>query len=104
MPKLFQDAVDKNVVATFAYMDSEAEYAYSDEACTVKMTAENLKEAFLKGMLIISLDPAYVYRPVTLIYKDRNDYSMVMYFDDSGDIRACYSREYQPEEGGGGNT
>ena len=56
MERLYQDAADKNVAATFVYCrggDQDAE-AYSDAECTKRMTISEMREAFQKGCLIVS--------------------------------------------------
>jgi len=64
MKRLYNDAKDKNVSATYIYGKSGAEdtKAYADEACTVQMKTSELKEAVLKRALIV-IDDA-VYAPV----------------------------------------
>lgn len=62
MKKLFNDAKDKNVSATYIYgkTGTEDTKAYVDEACTVQMKTSELKEAILKRALIVIGDAIYV--------------------------------------------
>lgn len=53
MNKVFQDAKDKNVSAVLIYADSN-NYACADAAGTVKLTKEELMDAFLKRAFIVS--------------------------------------------------
>ena len=48
MVKLFDDAKDKNVSATYIYGKASDTKAYADEACTVQMKTSELREAVLK--------------------------------------------------------
>lgn len=55
MEKIYNDAKDKNVCATYVYGKSTGgdTTAYVDEACTVKFKTSELKEVFLKGAIIV---------------------------------------------------
>ena len=56
MDRIFQRAEDKNVAAVVIYEKaSESTYAYKDSACTTKFTTSELKNAFLKVLLLPSL-------------------------------------------------
>lgn len=60
MAKLFNDAKDKNVSATYIYGKASDTKAYADEACTVQMKTSELKEAVLKRAIIVIGDAIYV--------------------------------------------
>lgn len=59
MVKLFDDAKDKNVSATYIYGKASDTKAYTDEACTVQMKTSELKEAVLKRAIIVIGDALY---------------------------------------------
>ena len=60
MVKLFDDAKDKNVSATYIYGKASDTKAYTDEACTVQMKTSELREAVLKRAVIIIGDAVYI--------------------------------------------
>ena len=60
MVKLFDDAKDKNVSATYIYGKASDAKAYADEACTVQMKTSELREAVLKRAVIIIGDAFYI--------------------------------------------
>lgn len=62
MKKLYNDAKDKNVSATYIYgkTGSEDTKAYSDEACTIQMKTSELKEAVFKRALIVIGEAIFV--------------------------------------------
>ena len=60
MVKLFDDAKDKNVSATYIYGKTSDTKAYADEACTVQMKTSELREAVLKRAVIIIGDAVYI--------------------------------------------
>ena len=60
MVKLFDDAKDKNVSATYIYVKASDTKAYADEACTVQMKTSELREAVLKRAVIIIGDAVYI--------------------------------------------
>ena len=53
MEKLYNDAKDKNVSATYIYGKSSDTKAYANADCTVQMKTSELKEAFLKRAIIV---------------------------------------------------
>ena len=53
MDKIFQRAEDKNVAAVIIYKKTAETYAYVDSAYTTKFTTSALKNAFLKGAVIM---------------------------------------------------
>lgn len=63
MPKIYQNAQDKNVAAVCIYVKTGDAYAYSDVAKTLKIKAAVLKDMFEKGCLII--DGTTEYKPVS---------------------------------------
>ena len=64
MAKLFMQAKDKNVVATYIYEKTSEAKAYKDAACTQQFTTSELKEAFLKGAIIVLASSAGFVYPV----------------------------------------
>ena len=60
MVKLFDDAKDKNVSATYSYGKASDTKAYADEACTVQMKTSELREAVLKRAVIVIGDAVYI--------------------------------------------
>ena len=60
MEKLYNDAKDKNVSATYIYGKTGDTKAYADSGCTVQMKTSELKEAFLKRALIVIGNNFYI--------------------------------------------
>lgn len=60
MDRLFDDAKDKNVSATYIYGKSSDTKAYADAGCTIQMKTSEMKEAFLKRALIVIGDDLYI--------------------------------------------
>lgn len=60
--RIFDDAKDKNVRAICVYGDGSDGKAYVDAANTTQFTNSELKEAFLKGAIVV-IDDVY-YAPV----------------------------------------
>ena len=60
MEKLYNDAKDKNVSATYIYGKTGDTKAYADSGCTVQMKTSELKEAFLKRALIVIGNNCYI--------------------------------------------
>lgn len=52
MDKIFEQAKDLHVVATYVYNNGSDVFAYVDAECTIKFKTSELKEVFLKGALI----------------------------------------------------
>lgn len=52
MDKVFEQAKDLHVVATYIYVKASDTAAYADSGYTVKFKTSELKEAFIKGALI----------------------------------------------------
>lgn len=65
MNKIFETASDLHVKATKVYVKSTPDnYAYSDEKCTTKISADDLSNMFVMGMLII--DGTSEYKPISM--------------------------------------
>lgn len=60
MEKLYNDAKDKNVSATYIYGKSNDTKAYANADCTVQMKTSELKEAFLKRAIIVIGDAFFI--------------------------------------------
>lgn len=58
MNKIFEQAKDLHVVATYVYGNEDAK-AYSDVECTKQFTTSELKEVFIKGALIVINEALY---------------------------------------------
>ncbi len=60
MDRLFDDAKDKNVSATYIYGKSSDTKAYADAGCTIQMKTSEMKEAFRKRALVVIGDDLYI--------------------------------------------
>jgi hypothetical protein len=64
MNKIYMNSDDVNVAVRKVYTKAADTYAYADESCKTKISADELRDAFIKGMVII--DEAGVnYLPVS---------------------------------------
>lgn len=75
MERIYQDAKDKNVAAVCIYGKTSDTAAYVDSDCTTKFTTSELKEAFLKGAVVI-ISGVY-YAPVN--YGEKSSAGYVTY-------------------------
>ena len=64
MDKFFQRAEDKNVAAVAIYEKSGETKAYKDAACTQQFYTSELKNAFIKGAIIVLASNAGYVIPV----------------------------------------
>jgi hypothetical protein len=64
MDKFFQRAEDKNVAAVAIYEKSGETKAYKDAACTQQFYTSELKNAFIKGSIIVLASSAGYVIPV----------------------------------------
>lgn len=64
MEKIFQQAKDKNVAAILIYEKTSETKAYKDAACTQQFYTSELKDAFLKGAVIVLASSAGYVIPV----------------------------------------
>ena len=64
MNKIYENANDKCVAAVLVYTKSADPFAYSDPKCTTKISAEDLRDYFVKGMLIVDAS-GVEYKPVS---------------------------------------
>ena len=53
MERIFEQAKDLHVVAIKVYAKSGDAYAYADAKYQVKFTADELHDAFLKGLVVV---------------------------------------------------
>ena len=53
MERIFEQAKDLHVVAIKVYAKSGDAYAYADAKYQVKFTADELHDAFLKGLIVV---------------------------------------------------
>lgn len=58
MDRVYQDAKDKNVAKVIVYVSSAK--AYSDAAHKTQMKTSELKDAFMKGCVLVSTDGTWV--------------------------------------------
>lgn len=58
MERIYQDAKDKNVAKVIVYVSSAK--AYSDAAHKTQMKTSELKDAFMKGCVLVSTDGTWV--------------------------------------------
>ena len=56
MDKIFRNASDTEVAVRKIYTKSTDTFAYADSGCTIKLDADTLKDAFVKGAVIIGSD------------------------------------------------
>lgn len=64
MEAIFINAKDVNVCAYKVYAKNSDPYAYADAAFTMKISSDELHDAFIKGMVIVGQDGAE-YLPVS---------------------------------------
>lgn len=53
MEKVYINAEDKNVAVRKVYAKTGDAYAYADSKCTEKLKADELHDAFIKGMIVV---------------------------------------------------
>lgn len=61
MDKFYEDANDQHVRAIFVYTDDT--YVYADEAKTIKIDRETLKDLYLKNEIVVCRENSFM-RPV----------------------------------------
>lgn len=81
MAKIYEDAKDLHVVATYVYKKTGQTKAYSDADLTIQFTTSELKEVFIKGALIVLEDGALV-KPIK--YAVSEDIGSVYYIAPNG--------------------
>ena len=64
MDKLTIRAEDKYVAVRYIYNKANDSYAYADADCTTKLTTSELKNAFLKGAVIVLASDAGLAKPI----------------------------------------
>lgn len=64
MEKIYEHANDLHVAAYQVYAKKADKYAYADAAFTKKLTAEELKNAFIKGSVVTDAD-GVIYQPIS---------------------------------------
>ena len=82
MDKIFQQAKDKNVAALLIYEKSGETKAYKDAACTAQFYTSELKDAFLKGAVIVLASSAGYVIPVK--YAESSSVGSVYYIKPNG--------------------
>lgn len=74
-------AEDKNYAAQIIYKKESEDYAYTDAACTIKFTTSALKNAFLKGAVILLDSGAYA---IPVGYSETTSVGSVTYIVPNG--------------------
>ena len=64
MDRIYNRAEDKNSANIIVYGKASDTKAYSDKACTIQCTTSELKNAFMKGCVVVIGDDMYY--PVAL--------------------------------------
>ena len=67
---MYENANDDCVCLRKVYANGTDEYAYVDEDCKVKVEADELENAFYKGVIIIDAD-GVMYKPVHCAIVDK---------------------------------
>ena len=83
MAKIFQQAKDKNVAAVLIYEKTSETKAYKDAAYTVQYTTSELKDAFLKGAVIVLAAGGYA-KPIN--YTETSSVGSVGYVKSGGSL------------------
>lgn len=81
MSKIYGDAKDKYVAAYIIYKKANESKAYVDAGCTTQFTTSDLKDAFIKGAIIILDDDAIV-KPIK--YAESSSVGSVYYIKPNG--------------------
>lgn len=97
MDKVFNQAKDKNVAGVKLYTKSEDVYLYTHIATgesdtDIKVTKEELEDAYLKGMFIVTAT-GYVKPVVCTTSTTLAPYTAVSYYDGTS-LVTMYSKEY----------
>lgn len=69
MDRFYNRAEDKNCANIILYTSNslnKAKYVYSDSACTMQCTTSELKNAFMKGCVVVCSDMNAIAYPVSL--------------------------------------
>lgn len=64
MERIFEHAKDLHVRAVKVYAKANDTYAYADAAYTTKISADDLHDAFVKGMVVVDKD-GVEYKPIS---------------------------------------
>lgn len=64
MEKIFEHANDLHVRAVKVYAKANDTFAYADAAYTTKISADDLHNAFVKGMVVVDKDNVE-YKPIS---------------------------------------
>lgn len=63
MNKIYEDANDQHVVGTYVYVKNNK--VYIDSKCTESISAEDLKNLFYKGLILV--DDTKEYKPLSMV-------------------------------------
>lgn len=81
MSKIYEDYKDVHVVATLVYKKTGETKAYKDAACTEQYKTSELKEAFVKGAIVVLEDESMV---VPVKYAESSSVGSVYYITPNG--------------------
>lgn len=76
MEKIYERSEDLNVRAIKVFAKTSDPYAYADQAFTTKISADELQNAFIKGMIVVD-SARVIYKPISC--KVANDVATVTY-------------------------
>ena len=94
MDKIYDDAKDKKVRSTLLYVTTDDGYVYSDTAHTNKVNKTDLKEAFLKGLLVVYNGAYYT---IAKFYENTTDgYAVITVQADAADYNFYSSEHVNP--------
>lgn len=60
MEKIYINSDDQNVAVRKVYVKASDTFAYADAEFKTKISAEDLRDAFIKGMIIVAADVEYL--------------------------------------------
>lgn len=63
MDKIYENFSDTNVAVTKVYTKADG-FAYADKACKIKISADDLENLFVKGMVVVGSD-SVIYKPIS---------------------------------------
>lgn len=88
MDKIYQKSEDANVIATVIYANMEDEYVYADAECTSKLKTSELKDVFIKGVLLNVQNGAEFTKPSCFFVDEagKGCITCIMGVDESGNL------------------
>lgn len=73
MDRIYNRAEDKNCANIIVYVNNSDTKAYIDKACTTPYKSSELKNAFMKGCIIVASDKEMIYPIGLSVYTDGED-------------------------------